>query len=644
MSGGRDSRRPDAAGRPSRGPSSAQRRRPGTNARRGGTRPPRPPQGRPGAGRGGPRPGERPGVRVPLRPTLRRGEPGRRIKAGLVLLVALLLLFTGRLVQIQGIESATYAAEAADLRLQRIEIPTTRGEITDVNGNPFAVSVETRTVFVDPMEVDEDQRDDVVDELAQRFDLDPEEVAVKVDATPTRYQVVARNVTPEEARELGELELAGVNDQIGYRRVYPDDSGVANLVGFVGADGHGLEGLEGSLDDTLAGQPGRQHIELGAGGTQIPMAGGLEREPVPGTDVRLTLDRDIQWQAQEALQDRVEELNAAGGSVIVMRPTGEILAMANAPTFDPNAVEDSEAEDRRNGAVADAFEPGSTNKVITAAAVLEEGLGTPDTVYSVPESLDRHDRTFRDATPHGYERLTMSGIIALSSNVGTVLMAEQVGADGLYDYLGRFGFGKPTGLDLPGENAGIVAPPDEWWGTQLATISFGQGISVNAVQAASVYATIANDGVRAEPHIVAGTVGEDGELDEGSDATQERVISEESAADLRLMLEAVTGEHGTAQQAQIPGYRVAGKTGTAQNVNPETGTYEGGGYTSTFVGFAPADDPELVVQVVLHDAESDYHGGEAAGPVFSDVMSFALKSEQVPPADEEMESLRLFEE
>jgi cell division protein FtsI (penicillin-binding protein 3) len=399
------------------------------------------------------------------------------------------------------------------------------------------------------------------------------------------------------------------------------------------------------IDETLAGSPGRQHVEFGAGGSaEIPMAGGLEREPVPGQDVRLTLDRDLQWHAQQALVERVEELGAAGGSVVVMRPTGEILAMANAPTYDQEDIESSEPEDRLNGSVAHAFEPGSTNKVITAAAVLEEGLATPDTVYSVPETLRRHDATFSDSTDHGHDRLTMNGIIAVSSNVGTILMAEQVGAEGLYDYLGKFGFGKPTGLDLPGENSGIVTPPDEWWGTQLATVSFGQGVSVNAVQSAGVYATIANGGVRVPPTVVEGSAEPDGDFEPAAEPQPERVIGEETAEDLTLMLEAVTGEHGTAPQARVPGYRVAGKTGTAQTVDPETGAYEDGDYTSTFVGFAPADDPELVVQVVLHGPEQDYHGGEAAGPVFSDVMSFGLSSLQIPPGDEEAERIRLFEE
>ncbi|MDS1269404.1 penicillin-binding protein 2 [Lipingzhangella sp. LS1_29] len=559
-------------------------------------------------------------------------------------MLAVVLIFTGRLVQIQGIESATYAEAASDLRLQRVEIPTTRGEILDATGDPLAISVERRTVFVDPVEVNDEDRDRVSAELADRFDRDPEAVAEQVAATPGRYEVIARNVPPAEAAELRDLDLPGVGDQLDYERVYPQDTGAANLVGFVGDDGAGMEGLEAVLDADLAGEPGQQHVEVGASGARIPMAGGLEREPEPGRDVRLHLDQDIQWHAFQTLAEQVDELGASGGSALVMRPTGEILGMANYPSYDANEFEESTQEERRNAAVADAFEPGSTNKVITAAAALENGITTADTVYTVPYSLERHGETFTDSEYHETQRLTLNGIMATSSNVGTIQVAEQVGAEGLYDYLGMFGFGQPSGLDLPGENAGILTDPDDWWGTQLATISFGQGLSVNAVQAASVYATIANGGVRVDPSVVDGTIDEHGDFHSDAEPARERVVSAETAEELTLMLEAVMGEHGTGSSVRVPGYRVAGKTGTAQRVNPDTGTYEDGGYTATFVGFAPAEDPELVVQVVLDDPEEDHYGASAAGPVFVDVMEFGLQSLDVPPSSEETPPIRIFED
>ncbi|WP_017591189.1 peptidoglycan D,D-transpeptidase FtsI family protein [Nocardiopsis potens] len=642
MSASRDGRSKEPR-RPARGPARGGRPDRPRRPARDGDRTPRP---RPPAGSGGARP-RRPAPPPPsplLRRRFRRVDPQRRIKIALALMSAVLVLFAGRLVHIQGFNAATYAEEAADLRMATIDIPTTRGSITDASGRAFAMSVEVRTVFVDPVEIDDEESEKVVAELASRFTLDPKDVRAKVQAEPSRYQVVKRNVSPEEWDDLAELGLQGVGAEKGYKRVYPDETGAADLVGFVGADGAGLEGLEAVMDDTLAGKPGKQQVETGANGQQIPMAGGYSREPVPGQDVRLTLDADVQWYAQQALAERAEELEAEGGSVIAMRPNGEIVAMADYPTYDPDDIESTSGEQRKNGAVADVFEPGSTNKVITAAGALEEGVTTPETVYTVPYSMQVQDRTFKDSHVHDTERMTLNGIMAQSSNVGTIKVGQQLGAQGLYDYLSAFGFGKPTGLALPGEESGVLRHPDDWWGTQLASISFGQGLSVTAMQMASVYATIANGGVRVEPTLVAGTVDGDGELDPSDAPKERRVVSEKTAEEVALMLEAVTGDQGTAQQARIDGYRVAGKTGTANRVDPETGSYKTGGYISTFVGFAPADDPELIVQVVLHDPKKEYYGGQAAGPLFTDVMSFGLKTLKIPPTETEAPKIRLFED
>lgn len=558
--------------------------------------------------------------------------------------MVILLLFAGRLTWIQAFEADTYAEAAANLRMQTKDIPTLRGQITDSEGNPFALSVEVRDVFVDPEEVPEDERDQLIDELVTRFDLEEEAVAGKVDAKPSRYQVVAKEVPPGDWQEFQDLGLSGVGADVDYERVYPEETGAADLVGFVGAEGHGLEGLEGYLDSTLAGEAGKHQVEVGQDGTQIPMLNGLVRKPEAGQDVRLTLDRDLQWYAQQALADRVEELEAEAGSVVVSNKEGEILAMADFPTYSQTDIASSEPEDRSNGAVASTFEPGSTNKVITLAAALEEGKTTPETVYTVPYSLQYYDQTFRNSTDNGTQRLTTNGIMAQSSNVGTIKIADQVGAPVLHRYMTGFGLGQPTGLALPGEEAGVLTDPDDWWGTQLPSVSIGHGLSVNAVQMASVYATVANGGVRVEPSLVSGTVDPEGEFTAAEEPDRQRVISEETAERLQLMLEAVTSDEGTAPEARIDGYRVAGKTGTANRIDPETGRYDEGGYTATFAGFAPADDPELVVQVVLHNPQDTYYGGEAAGPVFNDIMSFALKSYEVPPTDQEAPALRLVED
>ena len=560
------------------------------------------------------------------------------------MILTLIVLLAGRLVQIQGLDAEEYAAAAADMRLRTIDVPTLRGQITDADGNPFALSVEVRTVFVDPQEVEEDERDELVTELATRFDLHEEEVAAKVDATPSRYQVVAEQVTHEDWEEFHDLGLSGVGSEIDYERIYPEDTGAADLIGFVGAEGYGLEGLEGYLDSTLAGEAGKRQVEVGSDGTQIPMAGGLVREPEPGRDVRLTLNRDLQWYAARSLAEHVEELSAEGGSAIVTRPDGEILAMADHPSYSQQDISETSEEDWSNGAVAETFEPGSTNKVITLGAALEEEIVTPETVYTVPYALQYYDQTFRNSTDDGTQRLTVNGIMARSSNVGTIKVADQVGAGVLHSFMTDFGLGQPTGLELPGEESGVLTAPEDWWGTQLPSVAIGHGLSVNAAQMASVYATIANGGVRSDLNVIAGTVDTEGGFTPAEEPERERVISEETAEHLSLMLEAVTSDEGTAPQARVDGYRVAGKTGTANRINPETGTYEDGGYTATFAGFAPADDPEIVVQVVLHNPQDTYYGGEAAGPVFNDIMSFALKSEKVPPTDGEAPAIRLFED
>ncbi|HJE59185.1 MAG TPA: penicillin-binding protein 2 [Nocardiopsis listeri] len=643
----RDPRRPGATSRSGSRPNKGPQRRPNRPAQGG--------RARAGGGSGGTgrpvRRGERPRRRSSpppppplLRRTFRAGDPRKRIKAGGVIIVVILVLFAGRLTQIQGIEAETYAEAAANLRMQTIDIPTLRGQITDSEGNPFALSVEVRNVFVDPEEIEEDERDRLIDELVSRFDLEEQDVTAKVDAKPSRYQIVAKDISPGDWQEFQDLGLSGVGADVDYNRVYPDETGAADLVGFVGAEGHGLEGLEGYLDSTLAGEAGKRQVEVGQDGTQIPMAGGLVREPEAGQDVRLTLDRDLQWYAQQALANRVEELEAEAGSVVVSNKEGEILAMADFPTYDQTDIASSEPEDRSNGSVSSTFEPGSTNKVITLAAALEEGKTTPETVYTVPYALQYYDQTFRNSSNNGTQRLTTNGIMAQSSNVGTIKIADQVGASVLHRYMTDFGLGQPTGLALPGEESGVLTDPDDWWGTQLPSVSIGHGLSVNAVQMASVYATVANGGVRVEPTLVSGTVDPEGEFTAAEEPARQRVISEETAEQLQLMLEAVTGDEGTAPQARIDGYRVAGKTGTANRIDPETGRYDEGGYTATFAGFAPADDPELVVQVVLHNPQGTYYGGEAAGPVFNDIMSFALKSFKVPPTDEEAPAIRLVED
>ncbi|RSN51161.1 MULTISPECIES: peptidoglycan D,D-transpeptidase FtsI family protein [Actinomadura] len=570
-----------------------------------------------------------------------RRDPLKRLNIGLLAVAFVLSLFAGRLVQLQTIDDDRYAELALRQRVKEIELPALRGEITDAKGNPFAMTVEARSVFVDPSIIEPGKRQEIVNALAPTLGLNPATVMKAVSKPDTQFVYLAHGVRPEKARMINDWGFAGIGTLPEYRREYPNGSLAAGVIGFVNDSGKGAAGIEAAMNDVLAGRDGRQRVELSLEGQHIPMGEDQKQAPVPGRSIRLTLLQDLQYKAQEAITRQVKATGSEGGSVIVMDPrSGKILAMASAPGYDPNRYGASKPDVWGSPLVQRAFEPGSTGKVATAAAVLEHGGVTPQTPFTVPDRIRRYE-LFRDSHPHPTERLTFAGVLAESSNVGTILAAERISEKQLYDTLREFGFGEKTGLNLPGETAGSLRPPDRWSGTDRHTIAFGQGLSVNAVQMASVYATIANGGVRVEPSLIAGTVDEDDEFDPADGPETRRVVSARTARQISDMLEGVTTEEGTAPKAQIEGYRVAGKTGTAERINPDTGAYRGGGYVASFAGFAPADDPRLVVQVVLENPRRGSHyGGDVAAPVFRDVMGFALQTQKIPPTGSEPPTIR----
>ncbi len=430
--------------------------------------------------------------------------------------------------------------------------------------------------------------------------------------------------------------LAGVFHRETSKRVYPAGGLASNVVGFVNGEGVGAAGLEQQYQAELAGRDGRITYAQ-SGGRLVPTAGFHERAAVPGTDLRLTLDRDIQWEAQQAITDRVKAAGAEKGYVIVQDvQSGQVLAMATSPGFDADDLSHAAPGTLGNPAVQDAYEPGSTAKLMTMAAVLDSGTAAWDTHVTVPGTLHRADRIFHDDVDHGTWHLTLNGVLAKSSNIGTIEAAEHLGKTQaqsnqvLYGYLQKFGIGRPTGLGFPGETQGILAKGADWKGSQQYTIPFGQGLSLSAIQATSVYSTIANGGVRVDPTLVQGTTGPDGHYTPAPAPEQTRVVSAQTAATLARMLESVvTDEQGTGTMAQIPGYRVAGKTGTANRVDPRTGRYSG--YTASFIGFAPADKPRLTVSCAIQNPTNGHFGGQLCGPVFKQVMEFALKTLRVPP-------------
>lgn len=572
-----------------------------------------------------------PARRPPARSALHLGDPRRRLRAAVVLFAVLLLVLAGRLVQLQGVQSTAYAKSAELQRLRVVALPAARGEVTDRHGAVLARDVDARDVYADPTLVADPAR--VAAQLAPLLRR-PASALRPLLSGRGRFVYLARGADLKVGREVSRRALPGVGVLPVSRRDYPSKGVAAGVVGFTSRDDKdriaGRGGVELAYDALLRGRDGSLRIEEDPAGRPIPS--GLRREAIPisGSDVQLTLDRDIQWMAQTAITAAVRTTKARGGTIIVMDPrTGDLLAMANAPTFDPNAVGRANPATLGNPATTNVYEPGSVNKVITMAAALDAGLVTPDTPIIVPPTLPAGGFRIHDAEGHGVEHLTVAGVLAKSSNIGTVLVSRKLGPQKLEEALRRFGLGRPSGLDFPGESIGLLPPSSTWSDSQAATIPFGQGMSATALQMASVYATVANGGVHVPPRLVRATVEPSGGARPSPPGRATRVIGPQTATSVTNILEAVTTRRGTAPAAAIPGYRVAGKTGTAYRIDPTCGCYRG--YVPSFVDFAPADDLRVVVEVVLDDPQAGHFGGQVAAPVFRQVMSFALQTLRVPP-------------
>ncbi|MEY4109040.1 MAG: hypothetical protein RJB35_354 [Actinomycetota bacterium] len=564
-----------------------------------------------------------------------------RIKILIIGVFMIFVLLALQLVRVQVIQASEYQSKAASEMEYTRTTPAPRGEITDTNGIAFARSVSAITIVVDQTQITDPAR--VANFVAPILGLPIAEVQENITGT-RRYSIVLKNGRPalwdRLTEEIYNYNKALTNEQLDKRiigffpersfiREYPSGSLISSLVGFVRADGIGATGLESSLNSVITGTDGRYSFANGYG-AEIP---GSQREIVAakaGTTVRLTIDRDVQWVAAKAIAEAVKTARAASGTVIVMDPrTGEIVAHATAPTFDPNYTKNVDLNLMRNPSVQDVYEPGSTGKVMTLAAALEEKTVAPTTVFSVPYKLKRGGSTFKDHDRHPVQQLTTSGILAVSSNTGTIKIGETLSNDKLFSYLTKFGVGVKTGSGLPGESAGLMPKVKDWSGTTAPTVAFGQGYSVTAMQATSVFATIANNGVRVSPTVIAGTQDPSGHFTPAANRTTTRVVSEATARELSLMMESVVSPTGTAPSAAIPGYRVAGKTGTAWRYNDKTGGYSG--YTASFIGFAPADAPRYVINVTIQDPLNGYYGGLLCGPVFKKVMTFVLQTKHVAP-------------
>jgi cell division protein FtsI (penicillin-binding protein 3) len=558
---------------------------------------------------------------------------GRPPAGRLLALFALLALaFAGvaaRLVFLQVRDADTYRALARDQRVRNISLPATRGRILDRDGHELALSLPARAVFADPLLVHDP--DTAASALAPLLDLPPRLLRERL-GTGGRFVYLARRVAPAVARQIEALGLPGIGFLEESERYYPGGDLAAQLLGYVGIDELGLAGLELQHDDLLAGRPGRMVMEQDPAGNQIPHGESSYVAPVPGDDLVLTIDRDLQFQAERALQAAIRANGAKGGTVIMLDPaSGEVLAMATRPGFDANAFGEVDPALTQARAVTDVYEPGSVNKVITAAAALEEGVVGLDDVLQVPDHLLVADHVFHDAHTHPIEPMTITDIVSESSNVGTIRVAQMLGADLLDRYLRRFGFGASTGVGFPGEQNGILMRPKDWWGTSIGTIPIGQGIAVTPLQMASVYATIANDGVLVQPSLVRGTIDPTGQFHQTQEPDRRRVVSPRTADRVTGMLtQAVLA--GTGVEAQVPRYWVAGKTGTARKPLGEGLLGYSNNYVASFIGFLPAAAPRLVVAAIL-DEPTTVYGGVASAPLFREIARFGVAHLRIPPAD-----------
>jgi cell division protein FtsI (penicillin-binding protein 3) len=559
-------------------------------------------------------------------------QRGFRNRWGLIVMVTLLVVVVGRLAYLQGVDGRAYTEAAVQSRLHTYPIAAIRGQILDDHGRTLAYTVDASRVVADPTVVTDKPR--TAQALAALLGVAAADLLDKLSRA-TRYVVLASQVSPQVTDAVEKLQLPGLFYEDDPVRLYPAGITGGQVVGFVGTDGAGLAGIELAYQKQLSGKNGERRVEVGSGGNPIPAGIDQSTPATDGSTVRLTLDEDLQYVLDQRLAQACQDGATARASAVVLDVhTGQVKAMGSCPGYDPGHYSQTDPDLLGNPAVSDVFEPGSVMKAVTLSAVLQEGVATPDTVLTVPDSIQAGDAVVRDAANHAPIQWTVTGIMAHSSNVGTIMLARQLpgGNATLEKYLRAFGLGSSTGVGLPGESGGILEGSKNWTASRAANVPIGQGVSLTTLQMASIYQTIANGGVRVPPRILGSVTAADGAVSTPKAPSGTRVISAATAQKMAYMLQAVVSAHGTAPVANIPGYLVAGKTGTAQRANPACGCYTGGGFVTTFAGFAPADDPQYVVAVSLERPNSSAEGGEVAAPVFADIMKYALTAGGVVPS------------
>ncbi|ALV47517.1 peptidoglycan glycosyltransferase [Arthrobacter alpinus] len=570
------------------------------------------------------------------------------MRAGFILMMAFLMLIAGRLVMVQGLDVGNMAQAAENQRTVEQTLPAVRGKIIDAKGNVLAESIirfditvaqnnlaevedfEHREVNPDTGEVTKTvyTKDQGLAQLAGVLGLTFEDVKKKATGT-ANFNYIARDVSPLVEKKVAELGIPGIYPQTITKRVYPMGAVGGPIVGFLDSDGTPLAGIEQTMNKQLTGTDGKRTFQAGKNGIIIPTAPVRTEPAVDGQTVKLTIDQDIQYYAQQAAQQQKEQYSADWASISVIEAkTGKVIALADSDSYDPNDVGASQEANIGSRTVSSVVEPGSTSKIMTAAALVQEGLATPQSQFLVPPTLTVDGQTFSDSFVHGTEKRTLSGIIADSMNTGTVMAGSKLSLQQRYDYMRKFGVGEKTGIPLPGESPGILADWRNWDGRQQYTVLFGQGVAQTPLQTTMVFQTIANNGVRLKPALIDSFTHADGTVDTVPQAPGVEVVSPATAQDARDMLEGVVTMTDY-KVVNIPGYRTGGKTGTSEA--PADNGVGFDGYTSSFIGMAPMDDPKYVVGITVQRPKGSIYG-VTQGYTFNQVMGQVLRSYDVPPS------------
>ena len=568
---------------------------------------------------------------------MRLGRSVLRLRTSVVFVTVLLVVVLGRLVWLQGVNTNGYATVATENRLNEVTLHAARGSIVDRNGVPLAYTADAKDIVADPSMVNANDRYAYASLLAPLVQQPVGTVLAQL-SKDSRYALLGTALSPQIAKQVEDLRLggnplAGIFTEATSQRLYPGHTTGANIVGLVHSDGTGAAGIEQSYDSLLKGTDGSLDYDIDANGNVNPSGVIKRKNAVNGGTVQLTISEDLQYTTQHYLDKAVADSRATNGQVAILDvKTGQVLALASSGTFDsqdPSTIASGQSLDPN---VQQVFEPGSANKIVTMSAALEKGLINPLSVVTVPDSIQAGGVTIHDAWWHPVQQFTATGVLAESSNVGTLEIAQKVGQQTFFDYLKRFGLGEKTGVELPGESGGLLPDISTWSPATFTNLPIGQGVAVTSLQLASMYQTIANGGVRIPPRIVSSVTKPDGSVTATPQPAGVEVVTPATAKTVRTMLESVTLKGGTGTRAVVPGYRIAGKTGTAQQPDPKTGVYSDSVYWDTFAGMAPADNPQFAVAIMINNPAHGLEGGDVAAPLFKEIASYELAAAKIPPS------------